>query len=239
MVDPISLTAAAMQNDIAQVNVVANNAANAMTPGFRRAFVISTSTVTAGGAAIGDLGAVQQQVRRDASPGAPRATGNPLDVAILGDGFLEVTTASGTAAYTRHGALALDGEGRLVAGSGHLPVAGIAGEIRLASPTPTIAPDGSVRDGNQLVGQIRVVAFDADVEMLPIRGGLFVPAGDAQPVSLSRPQILQGQIESSNVDSTREMVRLMEAFRHFETSGRVLQAYDDVREKAFRQLGQF
>ena len=54
-----------------------------------------------------------------------------------------------------------------------------------------------------------------------------------------RPAMVQGKLEASNVDSTQEMVRMLETFRHFETSHRVLQAYDDIRDKTIRNLGQF
>ncbi len=239
MVDPVSLTVASLQNDMRRMEVIANNAANALTPGFKREMA----------AVAGQLGAPlpgtnealasvpHQTLLTDVSPGTPRKTGNPLDVALLGEGFLEVRTERGTA-YTRLGALHLDDQGRLVTQAGYA-VSGVSGDIVLTTPTPQIDREGRLSEkGNQLA-QLKVVSFEGSGQLVNIGGGLLVPVAGATAHEVAHPRILQEHLESSNVDSAREMISLVQTVRHFEAGSRVLQAYDDLRDKAFRNLGQF
>lgn len=241
MVDPISLTVASMDNDMQRMNVLANNAANALTPGFKREMLALAGQYGAAGGTSGiasSLTAVPlPTVVTDLSPGTPRKTGNPLDVALLGEGYLEVRTDQGLA-YTRLGALHLDEHGRLVTQAGYA-VSGVSGDIVLTTPTPVIERDGRIFEKGSQVGQIKIVNFDRPGQLLNIGGGLLVPQDGMTPAEVARPRMVQGQLESSNVDSAREMITLVQTFRHFEASNRILQAYDDIRDKAFRNLGQF
>lgn len=242
MLDPISLTVASLQNDMRRLDVVSNNAANALTPGFKRKFAAisgESAVATAGIPGNGDLLATApiQTFVSDLKAAPPKRTGNPLDLALLGEGYLEVRTAQGVA-YTRVGALHLDERGRLVSQSGD-PVMGLSGDIVPGTPNPVVDRDGRIFDKDKLVGQIKVVMFEHPAKLLDVGGGLFAPAPGQTPVSAERPRILQGQLENSNVDSAREMISLVETFRHFEGGNRVLQAYDEMRDKTFRALGQF
>lgn len=242
MLDPINLTLISMQSDMARMNVVANNAANALTPGFKKAYVTVERSLGLNELSIdkGDRihgGAFVTKVLTDFSSGTLRQTGNPLDVALLDRGYLEVATDSGVA-YTRVGALRVDPGGRLVT-QGGLAVAGVAGDIVLTTPMPVIDREGKVFEAGKPVAQIKVVDFVDSAVLSPIGGGLFVASADIHPALIERPRIVQGQLENSNVDSTYEMVKLLETFRHFESSSRVLQSYDDLRDKVFRSLGQF
>lgn len=241
MVDPISLTVSSMQNDMQRMNVLANNSANALTPGFKREIVAASGQYGTMAAVPGvpgaSVAASTTSIVIDRTPGVPRKTGASLDVALLGEGYLEVKTDKGPA-YTRLGALHVDGQGRLATKDGH-PVQGLGGEIYLTSSSPEIDKEGRLYEKGALVGQFKTVAFDRAQTLLSIGGGLVVPQGDVAAAEEARPRILQGHLESSNVDTTREMVTLVQTFRHFEAGVRVLQAYDDIRDKAFRNLGQF
>lgn len=241
MVDPISLTVASMENDMQRMNVLANNAANALTPGFKREMMALSgqfNTVGSPSGVASSLNAVPlPSVVTDLSPGTPKKTGNPLDIALLGEGYLEVRTDQGLA-YTRLGALHLDEQGRLVTQAGYA-VSGVAGDIVLSTPTPVIERDGRIFEKGNQVGQIKIVTFERPGQLLNVGGGLLVPQDGMAATEVVRPRLAQGQLESSNVDSAREMITLVQTFRHFEASNRILQAYDDVRDKAFRNLGQF
>jgi flagellar basal-body rod protein FlgF len=241
--DPVSLTAASLQMDLQRMNVIANNAANALTPGFRRELLVASGQFTAsanmaaGNAPLTQAALPRAYVAFDSTPGAPRMTSIPLDLALLGDGYFEVTTPQGPA-YTRHGAFRLDPQGHLVTQAG-LPVSGVGGDIRLSSDSPVIDREGRITEQGKQTGQIKVVNFERSTQLQSIGGGLYVPTGDARGTEMTKPRLAQGQLESSNVDSAREMAKLVETFRHFEGSSKLLQAYDDVRDKTFRALGQF
>lgn len=242
MPDPIALTLAGMQNDMQRMNLVANNAANALTPGFKREFsVVAGQVLDASAAPAGLASSIQGLpvlgIRSDERPGAPRQTGNPLDIALLGDGYFEVRTAQGSA-YTRSGVFRMDAEGRLVTDAGQA-VQGLGGDIVLTTSTPRITRDGRVLDGTKEIARIKVVAFDDTSSLSRIGGGLLVPHANARHRVIDTPRLAQGHVESSNVDSAKEMVQLMETYRHFEQGSRVIQAYDQVRDKVFTTLGQF
>lgn len=222
------------------MNVIAHNSANALTSGFKREFLAAaTSSYGVSSAADGyevlDAGALQ--VMTDNRPGVARQTGGALDVALLGDGYFEVRTDTGLA-YTRQGTFRLNEQGYLVTQSG-FPVSGVGGDILLSSSNVTIDREGRVYEQGRQVAQIKVVSFDSPSTLNNVGGGLAIQKSDAGKHDVPRPAMVQGQLESSNVDSTQEMVKLLETFRHFETSHRVLQAYDDLHDKALRNLGQF
>lgn len=233
MVDPIALTVASMQNDMQRMNVIANHAANALTPGFKRVF-LSAANATDARLAQAPI----QTSTQDFRPGAPRRTGGALDLAILGDGFLELMTSQGVA-YTRNGNLKIDEQGRLVSAAGD-PVSGVSGDIRLTTGNPSIDKEGRIFEKGQQTGQLKIVHFEQSASALQALGNGLYRAREGQVAqALSRPQVLQGHLEASNVDATREMVSLIETYRHFESSQRLLQIYDDMRDKTFRSLGQF
>lgn len=239
MVDPISLTVASLQNDMRRMEIVANNAANALTPGFKREITAVAGQFNAGvpRTAESHTTAPLQTLVTDLSPGTPRKTGNALDIALLGEGFLEVRTEQGPA-YTRLGALHLDDQGHLVTQAGYA-VSGVSGEIVLSTPNPLIDREGRISEKGNLVGQLKVLTFGGTGHLVNIGGGLLVPAEGATAREVAHPRLLQGHLESSNVDSAREMISLVQTVRHFEAGSRILQAYDDLRDKTFRNLGQF
>lgn len=237
MTDAVGLTVASMQNDVQRMNMIANHAANALTPGFKRSLVAVANQSPPVGASVGLATVPVQTAVLDTKPGIPRKTGLPLDLSIVGDGYFEVKTESGYA-YTRLGAFHLDGRGRLITQAGD-PVLGTGGEITLTSTSPVIDRDGKVYEKGVEIGQLKLVSFADPNQLQSIGNGKFMAPDGVLPQELSHPQILQGHLESSNVDSTREMASIIETYRHFETSQRLLQIYDDLRDKTFRSLGQF
>jgi flagellar basal-body rod protein FlgG len=237
VIDPITLTAASIQQDMQRMNVIANNSANALTSGFKREYLTLASSATGASQVPGEdaISTLVSKVITDNRPGVPRQTGNPLDIALLGEGYFEIRTDNGIA-YTRQGTFRLNDQNYLVNQDG-FPVSGVNGDIVLSSSTPTIDREGRIFEQGKQVAQIKVASF-APADLRSIGGGLMISMRDSQN-EVPHPAMAQNQLESSNVDSTQEMVRLMETFRHFETSHRILQAYDDIQDKALRNLGQF
>jgi flagellar basal-body rod protein FlgF len=239
--NPMALAAVSLQTDLQKLDVIANNSANALTPGFRRE-IASVAATLDGRAALADTPEAHSplplslHVTQDTTAGVPHKTGNVLDFALLGDGYFEIQTPTGPA-YTRKGAFRMDAQGRLVTEAGY-PVSGEDGEILLSSANPVVDGEGRIAEGDKAVGKLKVVAFDANASLRNIGNGLLAAEGGA-PRLVEHARVAQGNLESANVNSSREMINLMETYRHFESMSRVLQAYDDMRDKTFRALGQF
>lgn len=165
-------------------------------------------------------------------PGRMRLTGNPLDVAIQGDGFFEVKTPQGLR-YTRNGTFSLDVQRRLVTNLGY-PVMGINGELTIPPGTIHITPQGTIQVDGRAVGTIKVMGFPDEVRPVKQGEGLF--AGE-NATPLKSAQILVGHIEESNVNAISEMVKLIEGMRTYEAAQKVIQAFDRLAEAAIQDVG--
>jgi len=202
-------------------DVLAHNLANAETPGFRASRPIFAEAIerqrdVAGPAAGRPVSyPLDRATWRDTAPGPLSATGNPLDVAIRGDGFFAVETPDGER-YTRAGRFALDQGRRLVDADGNAvldargtPIAFAANDSRIE-----IQGDGTVRTENGVAGRLRVVRFE-DPQRLRAEGARLFAAEDP-PEPVDRPNIVQGSVEGSNVNAVLEMTRLTAELREFQ-----------------------
>ncbi len=176
----------------------------------------------------------------DLSAGAHMPTGNELDVAIDGDGMLEVILPDGSAAYTRTGTLQIDGEGRLITSSGALVSPGIT--LPAETSSVRIEPDGTVfaevGDERVEVGALQLVRFANPEGLSVIGGNLLVPtvaSGDAIAAVAGEPgvgTIVQGALESSNIDPREEYLRVIQAQRAYELNVRALKTVDEMLQEA-------
>jgi len=160
-------------------------------------------------------------------------------VAIGGDGFFEVRTEAGLA-YTRRGDFRIDATGQLVTHAGH-QVMGTAGPLVLRSASPVIGKDGRVVDGEQEVGQLKIVHFAKPQQLTRAGdGGLFTASEAATAAQEHQaPKLYQGHLEASNVNTASEMIKLIETVRHFEAMQKVVHGSDEMTERALRKLGEF
>ena len=172
------------------------------------------------------------------STGETQPTKRELDVAIQGDGFFEVQNQDGTRAYTRNGQFQLRADRTFVTGSGAVvmsdagsPITGISG-----SGAITINRDGTVLQGDASLGKLAVRKFPNNAELNPIAGGLFT-AGGVAPQQIEAPELMQGYIEGSNVNSLREMVDLVLISRAYEANQRIIKAVDEQMGKTLEALG--
>jgi flagellar basal-body rod protein FlgF len=260
MQNVFAIALASMHHDMSRMDRVALNLANVSTPGYRREVVAvrpfavvlddarAAQAATAAGVTTADPanapGAVQ--VVTDTRPGTLSVTGNPLDVALTGDGFFEVSTPEGPA-YTRQGSFAVDARGRLVTSSGH-PVMGRNGEIVLTTRTPVIDVEGritepdaitgpSAADSGTVIAQLKVVRFEDARSLRRLGQGLVAQGTGMTEVGAGEAQLRQGALENANVSSMHEMVQMIETMRHFESMQRVAQGYDEMLGTAIRKLG--
>ncbi|MBP1690026.1 MAG: flagellar basal-body rod protein FlgF, partial [Deltaproteobacteria bacterium] len=163
-------------------------------------------------------------------------SGNPLDVALAGDGFLVVKTERGER-LTRSGSLSIDSAGYLATADGNR-VQGTSGDIRVPESPVVIAADGSVRAGEQRVGQLRLVNVDDPAQLVRESGTRFAPGNqvpaDAAPGSV---RVVQGAIEGANLAPVEGLVALIETVRGFETYMRAAERLDQVTAKAISDVG--
>jgi flagellar basal-body rod protein FlgG len=238
MIDALTMTEAAMLVDVERLRAASHNIANSSTLGFKREIALSRpsfeATVSGFGLAPWAPGAPVATTATDHRGGTLRLTGNPLDIALEGDGFFVLGGAAGEI-YSRQGEFRLDRAGKLVNAAG-LPVLGESGEIVLSSAEPRIDRQGGIWEGENLVGRLRVVQFQDPGRLESLGGGTFA-AGAAAVVPGQTVNIRQGFVEAANVSAMHEMVRLIETMRHFEASQHLLRGYDAMTGTALSTLG--
>lgn len=234
MIDPIYLTGSSIQYDVQRLNIISNNAANALSPGFKREFLSLSGQYDLG---MSPLFTTSLASNVDLRPGVFRQTSRPLDFTISGKGYFEIDTIHGRA-YTRTGAFTLDDAGNLTTQQGDA-VYGVNGKLTLLADTPVVDGQGQLYENGKLIGQLKVVDIENPQTLKHIGGGVYLPQENTQAQLLDNPKVVQGGLESSNVDSASEMVSLIETMRHYELSHKVIQAYDDLSDKVIKNLGQF
>jgi len=222
---------------VAQSNALdttSNNIANASTAGFHGDRITFREALTAAKSA--DVSVVGGgSARVDTMSGALTQTGNPLDLALEGDGMIGVQTPNGPR-YTRAGNFQLDQTGRLVTADGN-QVRGEGGAPIVVPPetkTISVGVDGSVTADGTAVGKIELVNF-ASRQLKREGASLFSATG--KPIAGAAPTVREGMLESSNVNVVRGVVDLVKVSRQYESLMRVIQGYHDVESRAARDIG--
>ena len=226
-----------------RLDIISNNLANVNTPGYKKdkmsfegllAGTANPPAVPQGKTA--DPVLQKENIYIDYAAGPTSQSGNPLDLALDGDGFFAVTTPQGTA-YTRQGNFRASVDGTLVTVDGY-PVQGTGGaSIRVQGSQVEINAKGVVTvDGTQ-AGTISVVDFEKPYTLTKTGNALFVPADSQAPPQASNAQVHQGHLEGSNVESITEMVQMIETNRYFEACSKVIQNFDAIANKAANELG--
>ena len=241
------IAATGMTSALVRQDLIANNLANVSTVGFKADRAVNETF--ADSLLYKMNGAGQQQVMgtlnygtrvagtiTDFSQGSMRATEQPLDVALTGDGFFRIRTDDGSVAYTRNGQFTRSPEGFLqtsqgqfVLGPDNLPVfAGTSGD-------PVIRRDGAVfgPDGDAL-GQIGVATLDVP-NAKKVGDNMWIGAETGGLPATT--QLRQGYVEASGVDSVKEMVEMITNMRAYESSQRAITAIDGTIDKAVNSVG--
>jgi flagellar basal-body rod protein FlgF len=224
-----------------QVDVIANNIANASTTGFRR-------EATVFGSYIGDMREAPEAGDRatyqtldygtvqDISDGPFQSTGNPLDIAIQGPGYFAVSLPEGIS-YTRDGALRVGADGFVELANGRVlddggkPIQipeGEAGQLRVTS-------DGSLVGSGLPIARLAIMVGD-EARADP-RGSGLVNLPDARLLPASQTRLRVGGLEGSNVQAVVESTRLIEATRSYQNTQRMAEDINDLRRSAIGRLG--
>ena len=220
-----------------QQEVISQNLANMDVPGYRRSHVSFESFDAALEQATGDpvaeagLGTRVATVAIDHSPGVVQATGRNLDVALQGDAYFVLEGATGPL-YTRNGVFQMSAEGALVTSSG-MPVRGTGGPILLPTGSSAegvrIGTDGSISVDGTTIGQLELVRFEDNQQLVPVGTSLFSANGAAIPAN-GEVLVQAGARELSNVNAVTELVRMIAGVRHYEASQRAIQSIAEAVE---------
>lgn len=220
---------------------IANNLANANTPGFRADNVAFRAVPVRGDGDPTRIVTVEASAGFDDTTGAISQTGRALDIAIMGKGYLAVQAPDGTEAYTRAGALQVDDQGTLRTSSGQ-PVNGEGGPLTVPVGTNvTIARDGTITAQGttgpaQTVGRLKLVNPPATDLRKGVDGLLRLDGGEEAPADPA-VRVTSGALEGSNVSVVEAMVGMIAAARQFETTMKLLTTAEQNDQRASALIG--
>ncbi len=223
------------------IDVVAGNLANASTPGYRAERMVFADWLVAqpnhaeppGGRMVAFT--QTRATYRDRAEGTLTQTGNPLDLALSGEGWFTVQTAAGTR-LTRAGRFTLQQDGTVTDGAGDplLDVNARPLQLSAADTELTVKADGTLRSQNGVIGQIAVVA-PTDPNRITAEGGRLFRA-DVPTAPVARPKIVQGTVEDSNVQPIAEITRMISTERDFQFVSQMVEAEGQRRQSAIDKI---
>ncbi|AJG24700.1 flagellar basal-body rod protein FlgG [Cupriavidus basilensis] len=244
-----------------QMDVISNNLANVSTNGFKRGRAVfeelmyqtvrqpgalsSDQTTLPSGLQLG-TGVRPVATERIHTQGNPQQTGNSKDVAVIGQGFFQVTMPDGTTAYTRDGSFQTDQNGQLVTSSGFV----IQPAITLPAnyTALTVARDGVVSvtqpgsSANVQVGQLQLATFANPAGLESLGENLYVQTDASGAPNTTVPglngsgTLQQNYVEASNVNVVEELVSMIQTQRAYEINSKAVQTSDQMLQR-LTQLG--
>jgi flagellar basal-body rod protein FlgG len=240
-----------------EMAVISNNLANVNTTGFKQDRAVfedllyqnqtqagadtSQTTQAPSGMSIG-TGVRVVSTEKDYSQGSLTQTGNPLDLAIQGQGFFQIQMPDGTIAYSRDGTFQTNAQGQLVTSSGYLLQPGIT--IPQGAQSVTIGSDGTVsvtlagQSAPTQVGQLQLANFINPAGLAPIGGNLLEQSAASGSPQTGSPgtngfgTLSQGQLESSNVNVVEELVNMIQTQRAYEMNSKAINTVDQMLQYA-------
>ncbi|MDD2658611.1 MAG: flagellar basal-body rod protein FlgG [Methylococcales bacterium] len=241
--------------------VISNNLANVNTTGFKKDRAMfddlmyqnirqvggqtTQNTQNPTGTSLG-TGVRTVSTEKVHTQGNMQQTGNPLDVAINGRGFLQILMPNGNTNYTRDGSLKMDSTGQLVTSSGMPLNPSIS--VPQGALSVTIGSDGTVSallPGNttpQQVGQIQTADFINPTGLEPVGNNLYMESASSGPPIIGTPglnefgSLNQGSLETSNVNVVEELVNMIEAQRAYEMNSKAISTTDQMLSFITQQL---
>ena len=204
---------------------ISNNLANLGTNAFKKDTLSFDEVLT-----------MQTSSSIDFAQGPITHTGNAFDIALDGEGLMKVQTAAGLR-YTRDGSLTINKEKILATQSGD-PILGESGPIRIEGNALTIENDGSVLVDGQKVDRISVITLKDIISLKKAGLSYYAYEGeDREGTPAENTRIQQGFLEKSNVNITEEMIKMVEAFRAFESVQKAIQNVDEMTGKLINEAG--
>ncbi|MGN6528651.1 MAG: flagellar basal-body rod protein FlgG [Burkholderiaceae bacterium] len=239
-----------------QLDNISHNLANVATTGYKKSHAtfedLMYQNLRQSGSASSDqtqlptglqvgLGVRPVATARDFTQGSMQQTGNSLDVAISGNGFLQVTLPDGTTGYTRDGSLKMDANGQIVTSNGYTVQPGIT--IPAQAQSISIAADGTVSatlPGNatpSTLGQLQLASFANPAGLDPKGENIYTETASSGSPSTAAPgtnglgRLQQGFLESSNVNVVEELVSMISTQRAYELNSKAIQTSDQMLQR--------
>jgi flagellar basal-body rod protein FlgF len=224
-----------------ELDIVANNLANVDTAGYKFEDLISNAdsvpSPKPGPGATPVVFVTAAGVARDYSQGPLTQTGAPLDVAIDGKGFFQISTPAGTR-FTRDGRFRLDAAGKLVTQDGEA-VQGQGGDITLdpKKGAVMISAGGTISQAGQTVGKLQVVTFDSLAALSKDGGNNYRNDSNLAAQPSTTAVVKQGMLEGSNVQPVAQITRLIEINRAYDAVTNMMASTGQLSTSAIQRLG--
>lgn len=228
MLEGLYSAAAGMEAQQTQLDAISNDIANSDTPGYQSEEVgfqdllyttendLPSTAIVGAGASASTIGFSQAQ-------GSLEQTGNPLDLALEGDGYFQVRLADGSSGLTRNGTFQLNAQGQITTSTGLELVPPITVPKGTQPNQISVGPDGTVSVANRKVGQITVVQVPAPDKLLPQGDSIFVAtAASGSPRPASGVGIQQGCLEQSNVDMDQDITGMENAEQAYDMASKAI-----------------
>jgi flagellar basal-body rod protein FlgF len=226
-----------------QMEVIANNLANASTSGFKSERILFAEMLNGRasnpGLTEGSRVAFVEEIGmlRDTRDGQLVSTNNQMDLAISGPGYFAVETPGGVR-YTRDGRFRLASDGRIVSQDGFalLDQQGRPMSVRPGESRFEVQRNGRASGESGEIGRIQIATFENDQTLRPQGGGLYASDTDPQQAD-ARSEIQQGMVEGSNVQTVVEMTNMIEVLRRYQSAQKIIDNENDRERKAIERLG--
>lgn len=252
MSNSLSIAATGLDAQQRKLESISNDMANVNTPGYKRSRVefsdLMYNTIKEPGAALGEgsqtpvgiqygTGVKTGAVHKIFEPGNSEVTNNPFDIMIEGKGFIPVLTPSGETAYTRNGGFKLTSTGRLVLPSG----AQMVPQITIPSNVlaVNISPEGEVKatlpdNSEAVIGNIQIAMFTNEQGLAAQGSSLYRTTAASGPAIMQQPgdngcgKLMQGAMETSNVNVASSMVEMIKTQRAYEMGTKIMGVADQM-----------
>jgi len=233
-------SASGMLPQVKKQEITANNVANAAATGFKKDRLFTKELTEAEKKSLKTnvdwIKPMVSKVFVDHSPGVFDRTGNPLDLAINGDGFFSIQLPDGSSSLTRAGAFEVNSDG-VIAFPGGAVLLGDGGPIQVGTGKVTVTATGEVSVNDFPVANITPVTVDDLTQLKKLGNSLFLLPENAEVIPVRTSTILQGYLEASNVDVVHEMVEMIISYGNYEANANSLRSQDETLEKLFSRVG--
>jgi flagellar basal-body rod protein FlgG len=236
MLEGLYAAASGMEAQQQQFDAISNDMANVDTPGYQGQIVgfhdLLYSSSGSGNTATG-AGSAASVIGRSQTQGAIQQTGRPLDVAIQGNGYLEVHRSDGTIGLTRNGTLEMNSQGQLTDQEGNLlqPPVTIPNGVDLSNVK--IASNGTVSANGKQLGKIQLATVPSPDNLTPVGDSMFTANAASGGISAASGATLQqGALEGSNVDMGQAMATMVTAQQSYSMASNAVQDQDQMLQIA-------
>ena len=258
MINSLWVSKTGMEAQQMQLDTISNNLANVSTTGFKRSNVAFEDLMYQNLRQVGGATSEQSQLptglqlgtgvrvvgtARQFTQGNVQQTGNNLDVAIQGNGFFQVTMPDGTIGYTRDGSFKINAQGQVVTNNGYAVANGIT--VPTNAENLVISADGtvtaSIKESGKMVerqiGTIALASFINPAGLDPRGQNIYIETVASGQPNTSTPglngmgHLMQGYLETSNVNVVQELVTMIQTQRAYEMNSKAIQTSDQMLQK--------